>query len=50
MVTAAVAAVSPTTADAAEEIPETTADAGKEGSIRSRHPEAHADVRKNSPK
>lgn len=63
MVTAAVAAVSPTTADAAEEIPETTADAetgiwietgmipaGKEDSIRSRHPEAHADVRKNSPK
>ena len=63
MVTAAVAAVSLTTADAAEEIPETTADAGtgigietgmipagKEGSIRSRHPEVHADVRKNSPK
>ena len=59
MVTAPLAAVSPTTADAAEEIPETTADAGtgigietgmipagKEDLTHSRRPAALADVRK----
>lgn len=52
------AAASPTTADAVEEIPGMTADAGTEtatgmtageGLLRSRHPEALADARKRNP-